>query len=153
MLLLISKQSGMLASRLGKCSRPSCRVCSYAMAVSDPPEDKKKDEFASWTDPSNATDWHRYRDPRTVVPVVILTGGILLVARFYKSYLKRIPQAIDISPNFWRKRSLFGKVTSVGDADNFRVFHTPGGRLAGWGWLPWRRVPDNVKELKDKTVR
>ncbi len=123
------------------------------MAVRDPPEDKKEDKSVSWTDPSNATDWQRYRDPRTVVPVVILTGGIFLVARFYQSYLKRIPQAIDIGPNFWRRRSLFGKVTSVGDADNFRVFHTPGGRLAGWGWLPWRRVPDNVKELKDKTVR
>ncbi|KAL8748249.1 MAG: hypothetical protein Q9184_007469, partial [Pyrenodesmia sp. 2 TL-2023] len=59
---------------------------------------------------------------------------------------------IDIGHHIWRKRSLFGYVTSVGDADNFRIFHTPGGRLAGWGWLPWRRVPDKVKELKDNTV-
>jgi hypothetical protein len=40
----------------------------------------------------------------------------------------------------------------VGDGDNFRVFHTPGGRLAGWGWLPWRRVPKEKKDLKNKTV-
>jgi len=43
-------------------------------------------------------------------------------------------------------------VTSVGDADNFRLFHTPGGRLTGWGWLPGRRVHDDKKWLKDKTV-
>jgi hypothetical protein len=44
-------------------------------------------------------------------------------------------------------------VTSVGDGDNFRIFHTPGGRLAGWGWLLWKRVPRGKKELRDNTVR
>jgi hypothetical protein len=43
-------------------------------------------------------------------------------------------------------------VTSVGDGDNFRIYHTPGGRLAGWGWLPGRRIPMDKKELKDQTV-
>lgn len=116
-------------------------------------EDDDEKRSSSWIDPANAIDWSRYRDPRTVVPVVILTGGVLAASTFYRSYLKRIPQAVNIGPNFWRKRSLFGKVTSVGDADNFRIFHTPGGRLAGWGWLPWRRVPEKSKELKDRTVR
>lgn len=104
-----------------------------------------------------ATDWSRYRDPRNLVPVVVLTASALLISIFYRSfynsYLKRIPQAINIDPNVWRKRSLFGRVTSVGDADNFRLFHTPGGRLAGWGILPWRKVPETRKGLQDQTVR
>ncbi|KAL8987228.1 MAG: hypothetical protein Q9177_003546 [Variospora cf. flavescens] len=107
---------------------------------------------SSWADPANAIDWEHYRDPRNVVPVVILTGATLLLSTFYRSYLKRIPQAINVGPTFWRRRSLLGRVTSVGDADNFRLFHTPGGRLAGWEWLPWRKVPETSKDLKEKTV-
>ncbi|KAI4110716.1 MAG: hypothetical protein LQ345_006939 [Seirophora villosa] len=114
-------------------------------------KDRDDERHPSWVDPANATDWKRYRDPRNVIPVVILTTGALLLSTFYRSYLKRIPQAINIAPSFWRKRSLFGRVTSVGDADNFRLFHTPGGRLAGWEWLPWRKVPTTSKELKEKT--
>ncbi|ODV91054.1 hypothetical protein CANCADRAFT_18092, partial [Tortispora caseinolytica NRRL Y-17796] len=30
---------------------------------------------------------------------------------------------------------LFGKIVAVNDGDNVRVFHTPGGYWAGWGWL------------------
>ncbi|KAL9579037.1 MAG: hypothetical protein Q9212_005339 [Teloschistes hypoglaucus] len=99
-----------------------------------------------------ATDWSRYRDPRNIVPVVVLSTGVYFVSRFYRSYLKRVPKTIKIDDDFWRKRSLFGKVTSVGDADNFRLFHTPGGRLAGWGILPWKKVPSKHKELMDNTI-
>ncbi|KAF7975978.1 hypothetical protein HWV62_8126 [Athelia sp. TMB] len=39
---------------------------------------------------------------------------------------------------------------SVGDADNFRLYHTPG---FGWRWpLKFRRVPTAGKELKDETI-
>lgn len=41
----------------------------------------------------------------------------------------------------------------MGDGDNFRLYHTPGGKLTGWGWLPWKKVPTLKKELRDKTVR
>jgi hypothetical protein len=90
--------------------------------------------------------------PEIIVPTLILTSTCLAFYTFYRSYLRRIPAAGNISPGFFRKRSLVGRVTSVGDGDNFRVFHTPGGRLAGWGWLPWRRIPTEKKELKHKTV-
>lgn len=93
-----------------------------------------------------------FKQPQTVVATVILTAASLGFFRFYKSYLRRIPQATNINPAFLRRRSLLGKVTSVGDGDNFRIYHTPGGRLAGWGWLPGRRVPVDKKELKDQTV-
>ncbi|KAL9036799.1 MAG: hypothetical protein Q9214_005979 [Letrouitia sp. 1 TL-2023] len=98
------------------------------------------------------TDWSHYKDPRNVIAVILLTTTTLFSARLYRVYLRRIDQAGSIQANFWRRRSLFGRVTSVGDADNFRLFHTPGGRIAGWGWLPWRKVPETSKELRDKTI-
>ena len=119
-------------------------------------EDDDRRSTASSDFLNGATDWSRYRDPRNFGPIVVLTAGALLVSTFYRSfhrlYLQRIPQTISIGPQFWRKRSLFGRVTSVGDSDNFRLFHTPGGRLTGWGILPWRRVPDTKKGLQDNTV-
>ncbi|KAL8734165.1 MAG: hypothetical protein Q9166_001650 [cf. Caloplaca sp. 2 TL-2023] len=99
-----------------------------------------------------ASDWSHYRDPRNIVPAIVLTGSALILSAVYRSYFKHIPQAINIGPQFWRKRSLLGRVTSVGDGDNFRLFHTPGGRLAGWGLLPWKRVPKAAKELREQTV-
>lgn len=41
----------------------------------------------------------------------------------------------------------------MGDGDGFRLFHMPGGRLTGWEWLPWRKVPERRAGLKDNTVR
>ena len=116
-------------------------------------DDKDKKNPVKWTESLNATDWTHYTDPRNVTPVVLLTATVLGSYTFYRSYLRRIPQANLIGPGFWRRRSLFGKVTSVGDGDNFRLFHTPGGRLAGWGWMLGRRIPKEKKELKDRTVR
>ena len=120
---------------------------SWSSTASDDKKDKAK-----WIDSLNVTDWSHYTDPRNVIPVVLLTSTCLLSAHLYRSYLRRIPQAVSIRPSFWRRRSLFGKVTSVGDGDNFRVFHTPGGLLAGWGWLPGRKVPTTRDLLKDNTV-
>ena len=116
-------------------------------------DDEERKKPVRWADTLNATDWSHYTDPRNIVPVILLTATVFGSYTFYRSYLRRIPQATLIQPDFWRKRSLFGQVTSVGDGDNFRLFHTPGGRLAGWGWMPGRKVPVERKELRDKTVR
>lgn len=43
-------------------------------------------------------------------------------------------------------------MTRVGDADNFHLFHQPGGRLTGWGWFPGRKIPEKKGLLKGKTV-
>jgi len=41
-------------------------------------------------------------------------------------------------------------VTTVGDADNFRLYHTPG---IGWRWpIKFRSIPSKTKELKDQTI-
>jgi hypothetical protein len=113
--------------------------------------DKKKNSV-SWTDTLNATDWSHYTDPRTVIPTLLLTTTILVSVRLYRTYLRRIPEARSVAPRFFRKRSLFGTVTRVGDGDNFHLYHTPGGRLAGWGWLPGRKVPERKGDLKNRTV-
>lgn len=95
-------------------------------------------------------DWHSYITPQTLISTAVLTSGCIGFYKFYRTFLRRIPAAGNISPAFFRKRSVFGKVTSVGDGDNFRIYHTPGGWLAGWGW--WRSIPTNKKALKDNTV-
>ncbi len=96
--------------------------------------------------------WQVFRQPQTLFAAVVLTSFSLGLFRFYRTFLRRIPEAINVRPSYFQKRSLLGKVTSVGDGDNFRIYHTPGGWLAGWGWLPWRRIPKDRKELKNKTV-
>ncbi|TVY78446.1 putative endonuclease lcl3, partial [Lachnellula suecica] len=110
-------------------------------------DDKKRP--VQWTESLNATDWKHYTDPRTLIPTILLTTTILVSVRLYRSYLRRIPDSSYIRPGFFRKRSLFGTVTRVGDADNFHLFHTPGGRLTGWGW--GRKIPEK-KALKGKTI-
>jgi hypothetical protein len=117
-------------------------------------DNDKKISLSAWIESFKSTDWSSaFIDPRTVVPSVVLTASTVAGLRFYKSYLRRIPTVNHIKPEYFRRRSLFGKVTSVGDADNFRLFHTPGGRIAGWGWLPWKSVPTKKEGLAKNTVR
>lgn len=106
----------------------------------------------NWTDKLNATDWSLYANPQSIIPTVVLTGAALFIVRLYRHHLGRIPRVGSIEPKLYRRKSLLGRVTSVGDGDNFRLFHTPGGRLTGWGWLPGRRVPKVKDDLKDETV-
>ncbi|KAF8958556.1 SNase-domain-containing protein [Flammula alnicola] len=70
----------------------------------------------------------------------------------YKRYARRIRNIDYITPKLLtRKRWLKGVVTSVGDADNFRFFHTS--TLGGYSWpFKFRRVPALSKDLKDETL-
>lgn len=113
-----------------------------------PPPPKTKP--VSWENSLNKTDWQHYAEPRNWVPTLLVTTAVVGLLQFYRSYLRRIPGTGHIQPGFFRRRSLLGKVTSVGDGDNFHLFHTPGGRLAGWGWL--RKVPEGKKEVRGRTV-
>lgn len=117
-------------------------------------EDDKKSGLASWTGTRETANWSStFAEPRTLIPAIVLTATTVAGLRLYKSYLRRIPSVNHIKPGYFRRRSLFGRVTTVGDADNFRLFHTPGGRLVGWGWLPWKKVPTTREGLLRKTVR
>jgi len=89
-------------------------------------------------------------DTRVLVATTGLTITSLAAIRVYKTYLRRIPSTEHIKPEYLRRKTFFGKVTSVGDGDNFRLYHTPGGRLAGWGW--GRKVPEKRDQLVGQTV-
>ncbi|KAK3996524.1 hypothetical protein QBC44DRAFT_232127 [Cladorrhinum sp. PSN332] len=77
-------------------------------------------------------------------------GATLSLWTIWQRYLRRIPTPAHIPPSYFHRRGLLGKATSVGDGDGFHLYHTPGGRLAGWGWL--RTVPVTRKELKGNTI-
>lgn len=80
-----------------------------------------------------------------------LTAGGFLGFRFYRHHLRRVRTYMDLSTRIIEGQvKLYGKVTRVGDGDNFRFYHTPGGILMGWGWL--RTVPTTRSELKDETL-
>lgn len=116
-----------------------------------PPNEAPSKRAVSWDNNLNSINWFHYTSPQAIIPSVLLTGATLALIRLYKTYLRRIPNVDYLKPGLFRRRSLYGYVTSVGDADNFRLFHTPGGKLAGWGWIPGRR-PGQMKKLKDKTI-
>lgn len=114
---------------------------------------QKKTGLATWTESVDTDELaSSFLDPKTLIPSVALTVTTVAGVRLYKTYLRRIPTVNHIKPDYFRRRSLFGQVTSVGDADNFRLYHTPGGRLAGWGWLPWKTVPTKRDQLMKQTV-
>ena len=131
----------------GKPTTRGSEPSQYSDAVLQP----TRADGSSQPSSSGPSDWRRFGELSTVVPTIILTTVSIGTYGFYRSYLRRIPAADHISPAFFRRRSIFGKVTSVGDGDNFRIYHTPGGRLAGWGL--WRRVPEDKKELQHQTVQ
>ena len=85
--------------------------------------------------------------PQVILPTVILTGSVFTLLYIYRRHFRRILNIASIPPEFLtRHRSIFGRVTSIGDADNFRFFHTPGGRWAGWEIF--RPVPIARKDLQ-----
>ncbi|KAJ9625854.1 putative endonuclease lcl3 [Taxawa tesnikishii (nom. ined.)] len=118
-----------------------------------PPPPPPPKPATSWDSSLNATDWSHYTSPQTIITSTIFSLATLTLYRLYRLHLRRIPSAAHITPSAYRSRSLFGYVTSVGDGDGFRLFHTPGGRLAGWGWFPGRRIQTwKGKEVKDATI-
>lgn len=102
------------------------------------------------------------RDPDAEGPKFQPTGSSLIfdaafcatvIGGFFawRRYLRQFSSAMQIPDSQLRGRTIFGKVLSVGDADNFRLYHTPGGYLAGWGWL--RRIPRvNSRGIGSSTI-
>ncbi|CAB4254276.1 similar to Saccharomyces cerevisiae YGL085W LCL3 Putative protein of unknown function [Maudiozyma barnettii] len=74
-----------------------------------------------------------------VVGSIILTSLLFGTKNGYSRFLKQYRDARDIPSRAFKRRWLYGKVTAVGDGDNFRFYHTPGGILGGWG--TFRRIP------------
>lgn len=101
---------------------------------------------------SNDDKTRTFTAGETVAISLLTLGSAFAAQRLYKRYLRRIPNVDHLKPGDLRNRSLYGYVTSVGDGDNFRLFHTPGGLLTGWRWLPGRGVPTEKKALQDRTI-
>ncbi|PWN33487.1 SNase-domain-containing protein, partial [Meira miltonrushii] len=63
-------------------------------------------------------------------PATVALGTIGLTAASYftyRRYFKRIPTTAYLTPSSMRSRNtIVGKCVSVGDADGFRIYHTPG---------------------------
>ncbi|KAK2606179.1 putative endonuclease lcl3 [Conoideocrella luteorostrata] len=116
--------------------------------VEDDPLLKKRP--VSWSESLRRAEADPLGAAKEWAPVVVFSLVGLGALQLYANYLRRIPGAAFVRPGFFRSRSLFGRVTSVGDGDNFHLFHTPGGKAVGWGWL--RRIPETRKELKDRTI-
>jgi endonuclease YncB( thermonuclease family) len=78
--------------------------------------------------------------------LLVGTPALFILSRFVVG--KRYATAAHISPEaFERQLKIKGKVVSVGDSDNFRLYHTPG---FGWGWA--RQIPTKRKELQKQTI-
>ncbi|KAG6850386.1 hypothetical protein H0H93_013941 [Arthromyces matolae] len=69
----------------------------------------------------------------------------------YTKYGQRIRNSDWVAADMFKQRRwIRGVVTSVGDADNFRLYHTP---FIGYRWpLKFRKIPTTAKELKDETL-
>lgn len=78
-------------------------------------------------------------------PTAVLVGIGIPLVYFIRSKVigHRFPTAAHIPPEvFARQQKIRGRVVSVGDSDNFRLYHTPGW---GWGWA--RKVPVSRKGI------
>ncbi|KAJ7600785.1 hypothetical protein C8J56DRAFT_911288 [Mycena floridula] len=91
--------------------------------------------------------------PYALGTTAFAAGIVSIVAgrSLYVRHFRRIKNADWVNPTvLLKKKWIKGYVTSVGDADNFRLYHTPG---FGWRWpLKFRRIPDVAKDLKDQTI-
>ncbi|KAK5172185.1 putative endonuclease lcl3 [Saxophila tyrrhenica] len=101
----------------------------------------------SWATRLNKTEW---TTTQTILIAGVTTATTLAFLRFYKTHIRRVPSISHLKPGALRNRSFYGLVTRVGDGDNFHLYHTPGGRLMGWGWAPRRRVKDIMERAKAK---
>ncbi|KAF8127564.1 hypothetical protein EV363DRAFT_1452177 [Boletus edulis] len=124
-----------------------------------PPQSHNTPEVVPDTSPVTSSDslWTR-RHNDTLPPAADLclvfalgaaSGAGALLA--WRRWGMRLSTAEWITPNeLARRRWIRGVVTSVGDADDFRLYHTPG---IGWRWpLKLKRVPTKRKDLKDQTI-
>ncbi|KIM61809.1 hypothetical protein SCLCIDRAFT_121039 [Scleroderma citrinum Foug A] len=90
----------------------------------------------------------------TPYTLVAFISGAMLGAGgtfVWRRWLVRIRTAEWVTPDILaRKRWVKGVVTSVGDADNFRLYHMPS---IGWHWpFKFRHVPTLSKDLKAQTI-
>ncbi|KAI9451414.1 nuclease [Lactarius psammicola] len=92
-------------------------------------------------------------DTSAIIALAFLLGSAtaLGTSAIYRRFFKRLASAECITPKILGRRPwITGVVTSVGDGDNFRLYHTPG---FGWrGPLKFRHIPRRSRELVRNTI-
>ncbi|WFD00794.1 micrococcal nuclease [Malassezia yamatoensis] len=85
------------------------------------------------------------------IGAALTTSAVLIGGRMvYVRYLRRYATAGELTPKvFQTRRILVGKATTVGDADGFRFYHTPGLPLIRSIMHP---VPTSRTALKNQTI-
>ncbi|KAG0151630.1 hypothetical protein CROQUDRAFT_651053 [Cronartium quercuum f. sp. fusiforme G11] len=120
----------------------------------------KPESSRTVTHSNSSSDDHNFiNQHRTSLAFIsgsIFTGLLIWTTKYgYRTYFRRITNSDYVTPRLLRRPNdlggegltIKGFVTSVGDADNFRLFHTP-----GFGWNVFRRVPKQKSALKDQTI-
>jgi len=82
------------------------------------------------------------------ISIPITCASVLGLSFAYSRFLRRIPSAEFITPRTLERKRIRGYVTSIGDADGFRLYHRPGPWLVGLLYP----VPKDKKLLKDRTI-
>lgn len=89
-------------------------------------------------------------DTRVLVVSTLLTTTVLGTLKLYTLF-SPIRSVNAIPRPYFRRKTLYGHVTRVGDGDNFHFYHTPGGMLTGWGI--WRQLPKHHRGIQTLHVR
>ncbi|GAA5917250.1 hypothetical protein JCM8208_006769 [Rhodotorula glutinis] len=114
-------------------SSPSCTRTAASSTSSAPPR-------SPWLEACSRLD--------TTNPIVVGSAtavALALASRLWHRFGRRIRTVDDPSPADFSPTRLRGTVTSVGDADGFRLFHRPLLR-------PWLRPPSGRAGLKGETL-
>lgn len=127
-----------------------CQPAKYCIALSmslfDSADNRSSSSTSSSTSFKNSVSPWLY-NPYISIPVTC--GSVLGLSLFYRRFFRRIPSAEFITPRtISRRKAIRGYVTSVGDGDGFRLYHTPGILLLPRLW----KVPRDKKQLKDQTI-
>lgn len=115
----------------------------------------RRSPFASFfmadTSENERTQSVSFLHPKVLMMSAAVCTTAFFSYRFYNRYIRRVSSYLDLTPEILEgNKTLYGRVTRVGDGDNFRFYHTPGGLLLGWGWL--RQIPTKAHDLKDETL-
>jgi len=87
-------------------------------------------------------------DPLFAIAILSTSIATLYGAAVYKRHFKRLSNAEWITPNLLtQQRWVRGIVTSVGDSDNFHVYHIPRP-----SWIRSLFVPQTAKALRGNTI-
>ncbi|EGG01715.1 uncharacterized protein MELLADRAFT_91968 [Melampsora larici-populina 98AG31] len=100
--------------------------------------------------------FNQHRTTFAFISGSIFTGLFIWTTKYgYKTFFRRISNSDYVTPRLLGRSTgsrgkgltIKGFVTSVGDADNFRLYHTP-----GFGWSTFRSIPKQKPALKDQTI-